>query len=617
MRISKRHMSIIASGLGILTLVASLLVITASRSGAVQAATKGTLLHLRYAGKTSVGAAKKVKATGGVSVEIGPQVDKQIPHSSNVVHVAASSVPRPASNGVTSTNPGLQQGFTGVTHFDQRFAGTGAYTNTQFSLEPPDQALCAGNGFVVEAVNNALNVYSTSGGLLAGPTAMSQFLQVAPEVIRSNPPVFGPFISDPKCYFDSSTSRWFITELELDVDPVTGAFTGSSHQYVAVSDSADPTGSFTIYNFATTDDGSAGTPSHPNCPCFGDQPLIGADANGFYVSTNEFPVFANGFNGAQVYAISKTGLESGSLPPVEQINAGAMTTPDAGGVWYSVQPATTPPGGAFESANNGTEYFLSALQFSNRSPLDDRIATWALTNTASLNTSAPSASLSEVVVTTEIYGQPPNAQQRSGSTPYGDFVHGPLGLLDGNDDRMNQVVFAAGSLWAGVNTVVQPPNGPTRVGIAYFKITPSDPSGTLSASVASQGYVSVNQQNTLFPSIGVNAAGKGVIVFTLVGSSYYPSAAYMVLGGDGSVHIAGAGRGPDDGFTEYKGPGGGVSGRWGDYSAAVADSDGSIWTATEYIGQTCTDAQFAADTTCGGTRSFYANWGTFVGNVMP
>jgi len=54
-------------------------------------------------------------------------------------------------------------------HRDQRFAGTGAFVNSQFSDEPPDQGLCVGNGFVVEAVNLALAVYDKSGNLLSGP----------------------------------------------------------------------------------------------------------------------------------------------------------------------------------------------------------------------------------------------------------------------------------------------------------------------------------------------------------------------------------------------------------------------------------------------------------------
>jgi len=80
----------------------------------------------------------------------------------------------------------------------------------------------------------------------------------------------------------------------------------------------------------------------------GDQPLLGADANGFYVSTNEFPITGSPstFNGAQVYAMSKQALVDGNLPAVLHINAGAIQVPPQdqvnGGIWYSIQPATSP-----------------------------------------------------------------------------------------------------------------------------------------------------------------------------------------------------------------------------------------------------------------------------------
>ena len=61
------------------------------------------------------------------------------------------------------------------------------------------------------------------------------------------------------------------------------------------------------------DDGTSGTPIHPNCPCIGDYPHIGADAHGFYVTTNEYPFFAPGeFNGAQIYAFDKRALARGA-----------------------------------------------------------------------------------------------------------------------------------------------------------------------------------------------------------------------------------------------------------------------------------------------------------------
>ena len=59
---------------------------------------------------------------------------------------------------------------------------------------------------------------------------------------------------------------------------------------IAVSLGTSPFSGFFLYDIDVTNDGTGGTPSHPGCPCFGDQPLIGADAHAFWVSTNEFPI---------------------------------------------------------------------------------------------------------------------------------------------------------------------------------------------------------------------------------------------------------------------------------------------------------------------------------------
>lgn len=595
MRNTKRLTLIGASCLGVLSLLAAGF---ALRVNGTHAATgvQGTITHLSQAGTASMTGAGSA-TTDGTSNEFRPEpdVNEQIPRSSTIVHVSASHVPHPDGNAIASTNPGMS-GFNGISHRDQRLAGTGAYAGTQFSLEPPDQALCVGNGFVLESVNTALAVYDASShARVSGPTAINQFFHLAPEIIRSTL-TFGDFTSDPKCLYDAGSQRWFFTVLQADVVPSTGAFTGKTHVYIGVSQTGDPTGAWNTFVLDTTDDGTNGTPSHPNCPCLGDQPLIGADANGFYVSTNEFP-WSGGFNGAQVYAMSKAALVGGTTPTVVQFDAGATPTPDAGGIWYSIQPATTPAGGSFAS---DTEYFMSALQFSSANPLDNRIALWTLSGTSSLSNTSPSVSLAHAVIASEVYGQPPAAQQKNGPTPYGTLVHSPLALLDGGDDRMEQVVYADGKLWAGLNTVVQTPNGPTRVGIAYFVVSPS------SASVVSQGYVSVNQENVLYPSIGVNSQGQGVMTFTLVGPDYFPSVAYTTLDathGAGDIHIAQAGALPEDGFTGYKSPGFGGTSRWGDYSAAVADADGSIWIAAEYIPNA--------------PRTLFANWGTYVSNVQP
>ncbi|MEJ7697077.1 MAG: hypothetical protein WKF78_10790 [Candidatus Limnocylindrales bacterium] len=180
---------------------------------------------------------------------------------------------------------------------------------------------------------------------------------------------------------------------------------------------------------------------------------------------------------------------------------------------------------------------------------------------------------------------------------------------------MNQVVYADGHLWGAVNTAVKGPTGPTRTGIAWFIV---DPSGT--PSLVNNGYVAVGTDSVMFPAIAATAAGAGVMSFTLAGPGRYPSAAYVKLdatNGTGSVKVVKAGVGPADGFTGLVSEGGAGVERWGDYGAAAVAADGTIWFAAETINQTCSLAQFAAEPTCGGTRSFFANWGTWIAGVTP
>jgi len=566
------------------------------------------LVNLQLVGTTSLGPQGPGATTEiGMEVRRGPKFDrsfdKQITGTISPARVPSSHVPRPEGSPVLGTGTGFL-GFNGLAHVNQRLAGTGIYTNTQFTLEPPDNTIAVSDTHIVEAVNTALVVRNKSGAVLAGPVALNQFFGLAPAIDRVTG-TLGDFTADPKLYFDSDTQRWFLTLLQIDVAPATGAFLPGSHIEIGVSQGSNPIGVWYHFRLDVTNDGADGTPSHPGCPCFGDQPLIGADANGFYISTNEFPIFASGFNGAQVYAFSKSALVGGALPPAVHFD----NLPLAEGPAYSLQPATTPPGGTHAP---DTEYFLSALDFT--ATLDNRIAAWALTGTGSLNSANSKLTLTSVVIGSQVYGQPPDAQQKPGPTPLADLLAAGLlgkpaqehlGLIAANDDRMQQVVYAGGKLWLGLNTVVKTPNGPTRVGIAYFIVTPSWNGNTFSASIAKQGYVSVNQNNVLFPAIGVNAQGQGAMTFTLVGSDYFPSAAYALIdavNGAGSVRLAGPGAAPNDGFTGYASFNG-RTGRWGDYSTATADSSGAIWMVTEYIPNA--------------PRTLLANWGSFISKVTP
>jgi hypothetical protein len=609
---------------GVLVVTAFALVAAAVSKSAVSAAQSsspvaGKVTRVGTASLNKGPASAKGDPTGPLATEIRPEAEAE-PEIPNKGHTSATSPPKGlpgvASMAVSGSDASLS--VDGLTHADSRNAGTGTYENTQFSTEPPDQGLCVGSGFVLETVNMAVRVKSASDGAnLTDATPLNQFFGLAPSIVRSTPPVYGPDIGDPRCYYDSATDRWFVTVFEADTDPATRAYTGPTAVDIAVSQTGDPTGLWNVYSLPTTNDGSSGMPTHPNCPCFPDQPLIGADANAFFVSTNEYSLdpFGAYFNGAQIYAIDKAALAAGSSANSVLFEGGPLEE----GISYSVQPATVPPGGTFASANGGTEYFLSALEFG--AP-DTRIAVWAVSNTSTIGNATPNLHITHSIVQTQTYMAPVTTTQKpapAGLLPFGkkgikDFYgypSQPQELIESNDDRMQQVVFAAGKLWSGLNTSMVLPTGTVNAGIAYFVVTPtsggSETSPTVGGTVAKQGYVGVEKANAVYPSIGVNNSGKGVMTFSLMGNDYWPSSAYVRIdatnGVSGPVRIAGAGALPDDGFTGYTPFTGTNVARWGDYSAAVADASGNIWIASEYIPNL--------------PRTLLANWGTKISKVSP
>lgn len=595
-----------AAGAGLAVLVA---MVVATGSGPATARTSTTTVSLHRVGTTTLRASGASSDVTNSGTEISPagEVDEESARGgSGVSHTPARGVPVVSAGALGAAGPEVVGQIHGLNHRDQRTAGTDEYANTQFSLEPPDQALCVGGGFVLESVNTAIRAFTTTGSPASAPVAISQFLGLTPEIDRANG-VFGDFVSDPKCLFDSG--HFLFTVLQADTDPATGDFTGGSSVIIAVSATADPTGLWTIYAFDTSNDGDV-------CPCLGDQPLIGADANGFYVSTNSFPFFADGFNGAEVYAISKAQLESGAPTPTT-VHVPVVAPAGFGGTPYSLQPAKTAPGTPNVA---GTEYFLSALEFTGS---DNRIAQWTLTGTDTLDSGAPSLSLTGTILASEQYAFPPKATQSpDGPFPLRDGAFGPLQqllygnvfngakyhveLLDTNDDRMNEVVYAGGRLYGALNTAVKSKDGSVRSGIAWFGVDPA------TRTVATQGYLAVRGAYLMFPAFGVNSAGKGAIGVTVSGPSLHPSTAYALFDGTsfGPVKLSHAGPVGDDGFTGYLAVAGGDKipsnqlgvARWGDYGATAVADDGSIWLANE---TTDTD------------RTVLANWATQLVHLQP
>jgi hypothetical protein len=623
---------------------------------------------------------------GEADDEAGPDA-----YSGNIVDRSLSS--GGAAVGVATTtgkkaksNPQFVSGFEGLNLFQQRYARGG----NQFTVEPPDQGMCAGNGYVVEAVNDVLNVYDTAGNsvlpdntatnIVAGfPTDvghavdLNSFYGYPPAVNRSTG-VRGQFVTDPSCLYDAATQRFFVVVLTLEARP-NGSFTGVNHLDVAVSNTANPTGAWNVYRLDVTNDGSNIGGVNPG-PYLGDYPHIGADANGFYITTNAYPWCCNGFGGAQIYALSKAQLAAGAASVTMQHidTTGMVKAPsDAGATQpgFTVWPAQS-PGTQFNADGGGTEYFLSSnaadeathpVAGTGGSYVSNQLVVWTLANTASLNTSSPALNLSNRIVGVNTYAMPPKQRQPGSGTaptsfaPQGHCINdtttatiagmGCWRLLfggepahnevvsrpDSNDTRMQQVMYANGKLWGALDTALNPDGGAQRAGIAWYIVNPNV------GKVALQGYLGAAGHDFTYPAIGVLSTGRGIMAFTDTGDSTYPSAAYASLdaiAGIGTWNDAPGGEGAavDDGFTSYKSQvGNPPRTRWGDYGAAAVDGN-SIWVASEYVAHSCDYATwggrfFGAPTgdnklgTCAaspgaaGTRAALGNWSTRISKFTP
>jgi hypothetical protein len=210
------------------------------------------------------------------------------------------------------------------------------------------------------------------------------------------------------------------------------------------------------------------------------------------------------------------------------------------------------------------------------------------------------AVLKSTTITVASYASPPNAPQRATpltSLPLGNCINlgnatcpyarrGPVavnqGLLDsGPGTVMYSPAWNGRTLWA-----VMPAVDPTTQAavIRYYVIDSRRLTLTKEGTIAAP-----NGNSLIMPAVAINGKGKtGVVVFTLTGPDFWPSAAFAVIQGGAvksTVYVAALGPGPNDGGTSYSLLAPTWVSRWGDYSAARVDERGNFWFATEYIAQ--------------------------------
>jgi len=181
---------------------------------------------------------------------------------------------------------------------------------------PPDTNMAVGPTRIVQIVNSDFAVFNKTGTALFGPVAINTLWSGFGGGCQTNDD------GDPVVQYDLIADRWVITQFSVSTTPYL--------ECVAVSTSADPTGSYNRYafNYGNSD--------------FPDYPKLGVWPDAYYITYN---IFAGGttFSGARICAFDRTKMLAG-LPATQQcFNTGSSF----GGVLPAdLDGSRLPPAGA-------------------------------------------------------------------------------------------------------------------------------------------------------------------------------------------------------------------------------------------------------------------------------
>ncbi|MGB6456879.1 MAG: hypothetical protein WBH47_20625, partial [Streptosporangiaceae bacterium] len=451
-------------------------------------------------------------------------------------------------------------------------------TNTNgLDIEPADQGLCAGNGYVVESNN--------IGEILVFNTKLQRQSPVIPlDTVMGLTKLGWSSGGDISCTYDyANGGHWFITEIvSASPESANGPFGGcfadvanACYEGIAVTTGNSPFGPYNVY-YSHADY----NPAEPGYPyLLNDFAKISTSRDAFLMFYDEFPlvtpgVGGGGFNGAQELAFNKNAMERGE--PVKLSNGkpnpaftmaienmGLLPTPNgtctsddefhAPGItcWFSVIPAQPPDPSQYDNSHGGSAFMLESLDFYGSG--DNRIAVFDWTGLGNLN-SPNCASCAGIRFGGQLFSGVNDyydigglAPQKAGPIPLGDecgaallSVSPSMGVpppascpesgIATNGDNFTQASQAGGQLFGAISTEIDQTytseaTPELHQGAAYWVIgtTSFDLFGVF--TLTSQGYVSPAHEDLEFPAMAAEGYpwqdggnGGAIMTFTLSGN---------------------------------------------------------------------------------------------------
>jgi hypothetical protein len=388
---------------------------------------------------------------------------------------------------------------------------------------PPDGGLATGPHQVIVAINGAFNVFGKGGAVLSSQT-LASFFSGLPDASTA---------FDPHVQFDPNSQRFWVAAAASDG-------TTSSEIFVAVSNDSDALHGWSIFWMPVQ-----GNFPHDWC----DYPQIGLSSGHFvYLTCNMFSLPNAGGTATPMIRV---------MPESEFTGGGCCSWWE---FWnlsgWSIQPTVM-----LNSATGNGEFLAS----SGNGSADHTIRQYRVTNEGNCCSSAPT--LSEADIGVGSYSPPPCAVQPNSS----------FQCLDTGDARLLGAVWQFPYLYTWLDS--------SDSGFAkpdFMQINDTN------NSVTQNWLLNFGSYYSMYPHVGVRPNGDMTMVTDEVSPSTannlfasawvigIPNQGVCTVCTDGPAHFVAAGAGNYQRLFEGRN-------RWGDYSGAAADPDGTgIWAMGEF-----------------------------------
>jgi hypothetical protein len=471
--------------------------------------------------------------TGPLLREIAPLLpefstpsEHEIENNVNPNHHWSNRVQKDTMLQTEENSPALQ-----TPNFGLEFDGAGFGDSFFCYCMPPDNDGAAGTTQYVQYINVEYQVFDKSGNTVLGPLSGNAFWSGFGGSCQADNS------GDPVLRFDAAAQRWVVAQFAINNS-------GPDYECVAVSTTADATGSYNRYAFPFND--------------FPDYPKMGVWPDAYYFTFNNFDITGSYFVGANVCAADRTRMLAGAAATIQcfQQNSNQF------GMLPSDLDGATPPAA-------GTPNFVMELDPDGSANLD--MFKFHVDFTTPANSTFTGPTLIPVSAFTPLC----NSNYRGGCVPQPTTNSD---LLESLSDRlMWRLVyrnFGDHTTLLVSHSIVAGSSG----GVRWYEIHNPETSPTVFQS----GTFAPDSQYRWMPAIAMDANQDIAVGFSRSGvaAGQFPSLVY-------------AGRVPSDpaGTLESEvvlkaGAGSQSSGygRWGDYSSVTVDptDDCTFWFTEEY-----------------------------------